>query len=86
VRPIDSAGTTVEGRDDCLAAWRGFFEAFPDYRNVFDEVAEAEPGVVTVRGRSECSLELLDGPAEWTAVVEDGRVDLWRVTDPAADG
>lgn len=84
-RFIDAAGTTVEGRDECLAAWRGFFESFPDYRNVFDHVAEADDGVVAVRGRSECRFAPLDGPAEWRAVVRDGRVDLWQVYDVASD-
>ena len=83
-RFIDSAGTTVDGRSACLEAWRGFFDAFPDYRNVFDEAAEIEPGIVVVRGRSECTVSALDGPAAWRAVVRDGRVDEWHVFEPAS--
>jgi ketosteroid isomerase-like protein len=81
-RFIDSAGATTEGRDRCTAAWRGFFDSFPDYRNVFDDVVDAGDGVVVVRGRSECSTAALDGPAEWFAVVLDGRVDVWQVSEP----
>jgi ketosteroid isomerase-like protein len=77
-RFIDSAGTTVLGKGACLAAWRGFFASFPDYRNEFAYV-EARAGIVTVRGRSRCSAASLDGPARWTILVRDGRVSEWRV-------
>jgi uncharacterized protein (TIGR02246 family) len=81
-RFIDTEGATVEGRDACVEAWRGFFDSFPDYRNVFVDVAELGDGVVIVQGRSECSSAPLDGPAEWRAVVLDGRVDVWQVSEP----
>ena len=41
---IDSAGGRVDGRESCLAAWRGFFDAYPDYRNVFFHVSERRRG------------------------------------------
>ena len=82
-RFIDSEGATVVGRDACVAAWRGFFEAFADYRNIFEEIEDVGDGVVVVHGRSECSFAPLDGPAEWRAVVVDGRVDVWQVSVPA---
>ena len=78
-RFIDSAGNTVEGKSACVEAWNGFFDAFADYQNLFEDATEVEPGVVVVRGRSECSVQALDGPAEWRAVVRDGRVEEWRV-------
>ena len=65
-----------------MEAWRGFFDSFPDYRNVFDDVVDVGDGVVVVRGRSECSFAPLDGPAEWRAVVIDARVDVWQVSEP----
>ena len=34
-RFIDSAGQVVDGKQACVEAWRGFFAAFPDYRNHF---------------------------------------------------
>jgi ketosteroid isomerase-like protein len=82
-RFIDSAGATTAGKDGCVAAWQGFFDSFPDYRNIFDDVADVGDGVVVARGRSECSCAALDGPAEWLAVVLDGRVDVWQVSEPA---
>lgn len=80
-RFVDPAGAVVEGKAACLDAWRGFFAAFPDYRNVFDRVAGDGRGGVDVEGRSECTDPRLHGPARWHAAVRDGRVAEWRVTD-----
>lgn len=80
---FDSAGATVDGRNACVAAWREFFESFPDYRNNFEDVADGGV-VVVVRGRSACSFASLDGPAEWRAAIVDDRVDVWQVSEPAA--
>ena len=80
-RFIDSAGNAVEGRAECLDAWRGFFDAFPDYRNVFDNVDDVDGAVVIVRGRSECSFTPLQGSATSRAVVRDGLVDVWQVSE-----
>lgn len=80
-RFVDSAGATLEGKAACIEAWRGFFAAFPDYRNIFDEVGVDATGAVQVRGRSQCSTPALDGPARWRALVEDGLVVLWQVSD-----
>ena len=75
---IDSAGTTTRGKDHVLAAWRGFFQSVPDYKNVFERVM-AKGNVVTVVGRSTCSYAPLDGPALWVARIEDDKVAEWRV-------
>jgi ketosteroid isomerase-like protein len=80
-RFIDSEGAAVDGKAACLDAWRGFFESFPDYRNVFDETHDVGDGVVVVHGHSVCSFSALDGPATWRAVVHDGRVDVWQVSE-----
>ena len=82
-RFVDTVGATVDGKDACLDAWRGFFAAFPDYRNVFEECRRLGEGSVFVRGRSVCSVAELDGPAEWRVVVRDARVDQWQVSEPA---
>jgi ketosteroid isomerase-like protein len=80
-RFVDAGGAIVDGKDACVAAWRGFFDAFPDYRNDFDRLEEIDDAVV-VTGRSACSVPALDGPAAWRAVVVGGRVELWQVSDP----
>ena len=82
-RFVDSAGAVVEGKPACIEAWRGFFAAFPDYRNIFDDVRSDGPGAVEVRGRSECSTPALDGAARWRALVEDGLVLQWQVSEAA---
>jgi ketosteroid isomerase-like protein len=81
-RFIDSEGNTVHGRSACIEAWRGFFETFPDYRNVFEDASDMGDGVVVVHGHSECSFGPLDGPAEWRVVILDGLVDVWQVSEP----
>ena len=80
-RFVDGAGGTVEGKEACVDAWRGFFAAYPDYRNHFESVVEEQAGVVHATGRSTCSNEpALVGPAHWWASVRDGLVTEWRVT------
>lgn len=80
-RFVDGAGATVDGRDACVEAWRGFFAAFPDYRNTFESLVTTGPGVVEVRGRSDCSEPALAGPARWRVAVRGTAVAEWRVFD-----
>ena len=75
---VDTEGNVVSGRRACRAAWQGFFEAFPDYSNVFDAVTAADTLVAMV-GHSLCSAPALDGPALWTATIRDDKVARWRV-------
>ncbi len=75
---IDSANAVLSGKAACLDAWRGFFDAFPDYRNTFTRLSTTN-NVVAVEGFSSCSVAELDGPALWKAMVADDRIALWRV-------
>jgi ketosteroid isomerase-like protein len=76
---VDSAGTVLAGSDRVLGAWRGFFDAFPDYRNEWAEEIPVRDGVVAI-GRSVCATEpALDGPAIWKATIAGGKVAEWRV-------
>jgi len=78
---VDSAGQSFKGREKAIETWQGFFEAFPDYKNHFNILIE-EDDLVVITGRSSCSNEpMLDGPALWTAKVQDGKVSEWRVYD-----
>jgi ketosteroid isomerase-like protein len=74
----DTAGASIRGKAPCLEAWHGFFEQFPDYRNTFTDVTASENRVVAI-GFSTCSTPILDGPAIWTAAIEDDKVAAWRV-------
>ena len=76
---IDSVGESVVGKGQCMDAWRGFFDLFPDYRNHFREVSSRGDGRALAFGYSTCSVAVLDGPAIWTAAVREEHVSEWRV-------
>lgn len=75
---IDSAGSTISGKQAVAAAWSAFFCAFPGYRSEFfrDRV---NGDTIAIEGRSSCSDPRLDGPALWRARIRDGRVAAWQV-------
>ena len=77
---IDSANKGVSGKDKVLEAWGKFFQAFPDYRNLFEHFVLKERRV-TVLGKSICSDSRLQGPAIWTATVRANQIAEWRVYD-----
>ena len=82
---IDTAGDSVTGKRACLEAWRGFFDAYPGYRNSFESMG-VDGSVVTIIGHSECpGVPILEGPALWTAVVSGNRVAQWRVHEDTAE-
>lgn len=76
---VDTDSASVRGKDACVAAWRGFFAGFPDYRNTFTLVCLLDATVITVKGYSTCSVAVLNGPALWSARVDGERVAQWRV-------
>ncbi|MDQ4118371.1 MAG: nuclear transport factor 2 family protein [Actinomycetota bacterium] len=83
---VDTAGSVVRGREACREAWRGFFEAFPTYRNEFDRVHVTADGLVVAVGRSVCADHAaLDGPAIWTARVAGDLVAEWRVHEDTSE-
>jgi hypothetical protein len=76
---IDSADNVVAGREEVLRVWKGFFDAFPDYRNDWSRVTQVDDTLIAV-GRSVCATEpALDGPAIWTAKAVQDKVSEWRV-------
>lgn len=75
---IDTAGAEISGKAACVAAWRAFFDAFPDYENVFKRVIERGDTVI-VEGYARCTDARLAGPALWSAKIARDRVREWRV-------
>lgn len=75
---IDVAMNSVSGKPACLEAWRGFFDSFPDYCNIFTSFA-TNNDVVAIVGHSECADPGLAGPALWTATIRGETVTEWRV-------
>ena len=75
---IDAANKMVSGKARCVEAWRGFFRAFPDYRNHFERVTTTSVDAVII-GHSTCSDARLAGPALWTVKIAGEQVAEWRV-------
>ncbi len=86
-RLTDSLGTSVEGREPVLAAWRAYFGWMPDYR--------IEIGEILVRGRRVAMFGAARGtfapegalreenrweiPAAWLAEVGENLIESWQV-------
>jgi len=67
-------------RESSIDAWTSFFKDYPDYQNHYTKI-ESRDGMVFIVGFSTCSYKPLDGPALWTAKVEDDLIAEWRVYD-----
>jgi ketosteroid isomerase-like protein len=85
---IDADDKVLSGKHAVLDAWRGFFTAFPDYRNhtAFPDYRNHWSRLVPVGstliavGRSVCATEpALEGPAIWRATTAGDKVAEWRV-------
>ena len=81
---IDKAHNRVVGKSACQEAWRGFFVAFPDYRNIFEDI-QVHGDTMVIAGRSTCSDPRLAGAALWSAKLRDGRISQWRVGEDTKD-
>ncbi len=77
---IDIPGEVHEGRSMMVSGWFDFFRLYPDYRNNFTHVVAKDDLVIMV-GFSECSHDPLNGPAIWTAKIQEGLISEWRVYD-----
>jgi ketosteroid isomerase-like protein len=75
---IDSSDEVHTDKERNVKGWGEFFKQFPDYINHFSTVA-SKGNTVLVTGHSTCSDDRLDGPAIWTAKVENDLVAEWRV-------
>ncbi|MFX1253751.1 MAG: nuclear transport factor 2 family protein [Promethearchaeota archaeon] len=74
---IDSKNR-VENKEQMKKSWEEFFTEYPDYRNIFHTVISRD-NLVIMLGHSECSEPVLDGPAIWTAKIENDQVAEWRI-------
>jgi ketosteroid isomerase-like protein len=82
---IDAVGREARGRYLIRNAWKEYFEWFPDYRLVQEEIYHSKNRFV-VLGFASGTYRGLPGkeatwmlPAAWRAVVEDGRMKEWQV-------
>jgi ketosteroid isomerase-like protein len=84
---VDALGQEVHGRDKLRAAWRAYFDLFPDYHIDVRETFQSGR-VVALLGSASGTL-MVDGqaraenrwkvPAAWRAVVDHGQVVHWQV-------
>lgn len=75
---IDSSDEIHRGKEFITKGWKDFFKQYPDYQNHFTHI-ETRCNLVLILGYSTCSYDPLDGPAIWTAKVENDLVVEWRV-------
>src|SRR5262249_20840074 len=75
---IDTTQNSILGKNCCLEAWKSFFAAFPNYRNIFERVLIVGDHVV-MAGDSVCAARRLVGPALWTAKLSGTLVAEWWV-------
>ncbi len=68
------------GKETMTKAWQDFFNMFPDYKNHFTKIESRENFVIII-GFSTCFYKPLEGPALWTAKIENDRVAEWRIYD-----
>ena len=75
---IDSGDDIHRGKQADIKGWINFFNLYPDYKNHFTLI-ESRDNLVLIIGYSTCSFEPFDGPALWTAKIENDLVAEWRV-------
>ncbi|MGM0374597.1 MAG: hypothetical protein ACQEQQ_09300, partial [Chloroflexota bacterium] len=68
-----------------LSAWKDFFAAYPDYRNLFQRLEKRGDTVLIVGYSTSSNEPALDGPALWTAKIRGGLVTEWRVYEDTED-
>jgi ketosteroid isomerase-like protein len=84
---VDSLGLVVSGRENMLAAWRGYFAFCPNYWVSHEEIFPsgmlvavfgAAGGTIAVKGTlpAENNWRVT---AAWLATVDNGLVKQWRV-------
>ncbi|MHA2054317.1 MAG: hypothetical protein ACW99F_12040, partial [Candidatus Hodarchaeales archaeon] len=67
-----------ENKEQMKKSWEEFFTEYPDYRNIFHTVISRD-NLVILLGHSVCSEPVLDGPAIWTATIENDLIAEWRI-------
>jgi len=77
---VEGEETAHKGKDAVKNAWTTFFNMCPDYKNHFTRI-ESRENMVIIIGFSTCSNKAVDGPALWTARIENDLITEWRILD-----
>jgi uncharacterized protein (TIGR02246 family) len=84
---VDSLGTTVRGKEAMRKGWEGYFGMVPNYTLTIEETFSSENAVALLGvahgtyspdGRLSAENDW-QTPAAFRAVIEDGKVNEWRV-------
>jgi ketosteroid isomerase-like protein len=78
------------GRDANVAAWRGYFEAFPEYVIYPARLAEVDGGAAILGSTTGSHLGRPDDEERqemllWVVEVRDGLVSRWRLVEDTPD-
>jgi predicted SnoaL-like aldol condensation-catalyzing enzyme len=71
-------GDVVKGKEPNTNGWTGFFNQFPDYKNIFTRV-ESRDDLVIIIGYANWSKEPVEDHVIWTAKIQDDLVAEWRI-------
>lgn len=84
---IDSCGNVESGHDNMTSGWTSYFRMFPDYKIEVESMLQNE-SLVAVFGsasgtyngnRGLVAENIIQMPAAWKAIVENGKIKLWQV-------
>jgi hypothetical protein len=81
---IAISGNVEKGKDINIKGWKSFFNDYPDYKNIFTRV-ESKDNLVILIGYSTCSYDPLDGPAIWTATIENDLLTKWQIYEDTGE-
>ena len=91
---VDSGGTVESGRSKMMSGWHEYFQMFPDYRVELDCILQDGDLVAafgTARGtyngnRGLVAANVIEMPAAWKAIVENGKIKYWQVYADWSEG
>jgi hypothetical protein len=82
--------TPLTGRQENIEAWSGYVRNFPDYVIYPHRVAQSDHGAAVLGHTTGSHLGLSDEEEQeltliWIAVIEDGKVRVWRLQEDSPE-
>jgi ketosteroid isomerase-like protein len=91
---VDSGGTVESGRSKMTRGWNEYFQMFPDYRVEIDCILH-DGDLVAAFGKARgtyngkrglVTANVIEMPAAWKAIVENGKIKFWQVYADWSEG
>jgi ketosteroid isomerase-like protein len=91
---VDSGGTVESGRSKMTRGWNEYFQMFPDYRVEIDCILH-DGDLVAAFGKARgtyngkrglVAANVIEMPAAWKAIVENGKIKFWQVYADWSEG